>query len=40
VLPEAGFIGMWLGLPRWRWVSAALVANGRALLPALISQPG
>jgi uncharacterized iron-regulated membrane protein len=32
------FAGMWRDLPRWRWVSAALVAIGFALLPALIWQ--
>ncbi len=30
--------GMWRDLPRWRWVSAALIAIGFALLPALIWQ--
>jgi len=34
------FAGMWRGLPRWRWVSAALIATGLALLPALIWQLG
>ncbi|WP_054590624.1 PepSY domain-containing protein [Sphingopyxis macrogoltabida] len=30
--------GMWCDLPRWSWVSAALIAIGFALLPALIWQ--
>lgn len=32
------FAGMWRDLPRWRWVSAALIFVGFALLPALIWQ--
>ena len=32
------FAGMWRDLPRWRWVSAGLIAVGLALLPALIWQ--
>lgn len=32
------FAGMWQDLPRWRWVSAALIATGLVLLPALIWQ--
>lgn len=32
------FAGMWRDLPRWRWVSAALILVGFALLPALIWQ--
>jgi uncharacterized iron-regulated membrane protein len=32
------FAGMWRDLPRWRWVSAALIFIGFALLPALIWQ--
>lgn len=32
------FAGMWRDLPRWRWVSAALILVGLALLPALIWQ--
>jgi uncharacterized iron-regulated membrane protein len=34
------FAGMWRDLPRWRWVSAALIAVGFALLPALVWQLG
>lgn len=30
--------GMWQDLPRWRWVSAALIVTGLALLPVLIWQ--
>jgi uncharacterized iron-regulated membrane protein len=30
--------GMWRDLPRWRWVSAALILVGFALLPALVWQ--
>lgn len=32
------FAGMWRDLPRWRWISAALIFVGFALLPALILQ--
>lgn len=32
------FAGMWRDLPRWRWLSAGLIAIGVALLPALIWQ--
>ena len=32
------FAGMWRDLPRWRWISAALIATGITLLPALIWQ--
>lgn len=32
------FAGMWRDLPRWRWVSAALIFVGFALLPSLIWQ--
>lgn len=32
--------GMWRDLPRWRWISASLIATGLALLPALIWQLG
>lgn len=32
------FTGMWRDLPRWRWVSAALILVGFALLPALVWQ--
>lgn len=32
------FAGMWRDLPRWRWISAALIFVGFALLPALIWQ--
>ncbi len=32
------FAGMWRDLPRWRWLSAALIFVGFALLPALIWQ--
>ena len=32
------FAGMWRDLPRWRWVSASLIAIGFALMPVLIWQ--
>ncbi|WP_296718544.1 PepSY domain-containing protein [Erythrobacter sp.] len=32
------FAGVWRDQPRWRWVSAGLIAVGFALLPALIWQ--
>lgn len=32
------FSGMWQDQPRWRWISAALIATGFALLPALVWQ--
>lgn len=32
------FAGMWRDLPRWRWISAALIFVGFTLLPALIWQ--
>lgn len=32
------FAGMWRDLPRWRWVSAALILVGLAMLPALVWQ--
>lgn len=33
-----GFAGMWRDSPRWRWISASLIAVGLALMPLLIFQ--
>lgn len=33
-----GFAGMWRDSPRWRWISAGLIAIGLALMPVLIFQ--
>lgn len=32
------FFGMWRDNPRWRWISASLIAIGFALMPVLIFQ--
>ncbi len=32
------FVGMWRDNPRWRWISASLIAIGFALMPVLIFQ--
>jgi uncharacterized iron-regulated membrane protein len=33
-----GLAGMWRDSPRWRWISASLIATGLALMPVLIFQ--